>query len=90
MKLFEAYTQAIDEEDDPLESDELSSSAELKTLMIKEIDTAFKEMRENAKQNCDRIGMVKPIFGCVAFWFIIGIRVGKILRDAEIAGDSNA
>ncbi len=89
MKLFEAYVQAIEEEDDPLERAELSDSMELKTLIVEEIDKAFKDMRENKEQNLGRLQLIQPIFGCVAFWFVIGIRVGKILRDAEIARHVN-
>jgi hypothetical protein len=86
MKLFDAYSQAIDEENDPAERDELSSDIELKTLILDEIGVAMKEIRDKRADNPSATEIIKPLFSCVAFWFIIGTRVGKILRDAELAG----
>ena len=84
MKLFEAYRQALDEEDDPLERAEFTNSVELKTLVVEELMTAMKEIRDNRISRKPPLDMIKPMFDCVAFFFIIGIRVGKILRDKEI------
>jgi hypothetical protein len=85
MKLFDAYSQALDEEDDPVERAELTDNVEIKTLIIEEITTAMKETREVKNSANTAVELIKPLFSCVAFWFIIGIRVGKILRDAELA-----
>jgi hypothetical protein len=46
-----------------------------------------KETRAISKTpNASKAELIKPIFSCVAFWFIIGVRTGKILRDQELAG----
>lgn len=85
MKLIDAYVQAIDEDDDPLEREEFTSSEEMKTLVVEEIAQALKETRDVTVKDHTAADLMKPLFGCVSFWFIIGIRVGKILRDAELA-----
>jgi len=84
MKLIDAYNRALDDENDPTERQEFSDSAELKTIVIEEITEAMKEIRDNKTNETTIVGMVKPLFSCVSFFFLIGIRVGKILRDAEI------
>jgi len=85
MKLLDAYAQAIEEDNDPLERDEFTNSAEMKEMVIEEIIEAMKETRDIKANNPTTAEMMKPMFGCVSLWFIIGIRVGKILRDAELA-----
>jgi len=85
MKLIDAYNAALDEDSDPLEREEFSSSTEIKTLIIEEIAEAMKKIRHNAANNASPVDLIKPLFDCAAFYFIIGIRVGKILRDAELA-----
>lgn len=87
MRLLDAYTQALDEDDDPAEREEFTSSAELKIIVIEEIMSAIKEVSEAKTSLKSPADTVKPLFSCVAFFFIIGIRVGKILRDAELAGE---
>jgi hypothetical protein len=84
MKLYEAYAQAVLEEDDPKERAEVSGSTELKTLIVEEIMEAMKEIRNHKGDKRTAVDLINPIFKCVAFWFIIGIRVGKILRDEEL------
>jgi hypothetical protein len=85
MKLFEAYAQAVLEDWDPKERTEISDSTELKTLIVEEIMEAMKEIRDHKGKKRTTVDLINPIFKCVAFWFIIGIRVGKILRDEELA-----
>jgi len=85
MKLIDAYAQALDEEKDIAEREELDSDVDLKTRVLEEISLAMKEAREIVDSKGSKVEAIKPIFGCVAFWFLIGIRVGKILRDAELA-----
>lgn len=85
MKLFEAYAQAVDESEDPKERTELSDSTEIKTLIIEEIMEAMKEIKDSKGVKRTAVDLINPIFKCVAFWFIIGIRVGKIMRDEELA-----
>lgn len=87
MKLIDAYSQALDEEDDIAEREELSSNKELKTMVIEEIGSAMEETLARIKSGgSSKAEIFEPVFGCVAFFFLIGIRVGKILRDAELAG----
>jgi hypothetical protein len=85
MKLYEAYAQAVLEDWDPKERTELSDSTEIKTLIVEEIMEAMKEIRDHKGKKRTTVDLINPIFKCVAFWFIIGIRVGKILRDEELA-----
>jgi hypothetical protein len=87
MKLFDAYQTALAEDSDPAEREELSASTELKTLMMDEVHIAMKKTRENIDKKLDVAELIKPLFGCMAFHLLIGIRVGKILRDAELAGE---
>ena len=90
MKLFDAYCKALKEEDDISGRAEFSSDTELKTLVVEEIGTAMKEIRDSRNSgNQTMIDVIQPMFSCVSFWFLIGIRVGKILRDAEIARHAN-
>ncbi len=84
MTIYDAYAQAIDEEDDPAERELFSTDSQLKTLVIEEILESMKEIRNNKSPNRTAVELVKPLFNCVAFWFIIGIRVGKILQAAEL------
>ncbi len=84
MKLYEAYAQAVDEVEDPKERAEVSDSTEIKTLIVEEIMEAMKEIRDHKGDKRTAVDLINPIFKCVAFWFIIGIRVGKILRDEEL------
>ena len=85
MKLYEAYAQAVLEDWDPKERTELSDSTEIKTLIVEEIMGAMKEIKDSKGVKRTAVDLISPIFKCVAFWFIIGIRVGKILRDEELA-----
>ncbi len=85
MKLIEAYYKALDEESDPKERAEVSSDVEIKACIVEEVVEAMKEIRNIKDPNRTPAQLLKPMFGCVAFWFIIGIRVGKILRDEELA-----
>jgi hypothetical protein len=90
MKLFAAYCKALKEEDDISERAEFSSNTELKTLVVEEIGTAMKEILDSRRGgNQTMVDVIQPMFACVSFWFLIGIRVGKILRDAEIARHVN-
>ena len=86
MKLFDAYSQALDEDDDVLERDEFSNDPQIKQCVLDEIMNAMIEIRDAKAEGKSKIELVQPMFRCVAFWFIIGIRVGKILRDQELAG----
>lgn len=85
MKLLKAYLQAVDEDDDPKERAEFSADEELKLFVAEEIVEAFKEITANKAKVVTGIESISPFFKCVTFWFIIGIRVGKILRDEELA-----
>ena len=85
MKLLEAYAKVLDENEDPKERTELSDSTEIKTLIVEEIMEAMKEIRDHKGDKRTAVDLISPIFKCVAFWFIMGIRVGKILRDEELA-----
>ena len=86
MTVFEAYQQAIEENDDPTEREQVSSGHEIKTLIAGEILGAMKEVRDAKAQGGTAIDTISPLFRCVAFWFVVGIRVGKILRDSEMRG----
>jgi hypothetical protein len=85
MKLLEAYAKVLDENEDPKERTELSDSTEIKTLIVEEIMEAMKEIKNHKADKRTAVDLINPIFKCVAFWFIMGIRVGKILRDEELA-----
>ena len=85
MKLIDAYVQAIEEDDDVKEREEFSSNSTIKNDVVEEIIEALTEIRDNKTSFRSTAEMVQPLFSCVAFWFVIGIRIGKILRDAEIA-----
>ena len=85
MKLYEAYAQAVLEDWGPKERAEVSDNTEIKTLIVEEIMEAMKEIRDHKGKKRTTVDLINPIFKCVAFWFIIGIRVGKILRDEELA-----
>lgn len=87
MKLFDAYRQALNEDYDIKERAELSLDVILKNDMVEEISEAMKEIRDDKTPNRTVVDILTPLFKCVAFWFLIGIRVGKILRDAELAGE---
>ena len=86
MKLCDAYRQACDEDDDPSERSEFSADLELKTIMAEEMIEAFKEIKSNKSSTRTGAEAIAPIFKVCAFFFIIGIRTGKILRNAEIEG----
>jgi hypothetical protein len=85
MKLIDAYTQAINEDEDYPEVNEFSTNVDLKTQVVEEITEALKQFLAAKEEGQLPVEMLKPIFACVSFWFIVGIRVGKILRDAELA-----
>lgn len=86
MKLFEAYEQALDEEDDIAEREEFSSNYEMKDAVIKEVYFAMEDLKSAKNDNGSPSDIVKPFFNSMSFFFLIGIRVGKILKDAELAG----
>lgn len=85
MTIFEAYSKALDEDDDIKERAEVSSNHDMKQCMVEEIVEAMTEIRDNKTPTRSTADMLAPLFKCVAFWFLIGIRVGKILRDEELA-----
>lgn len=85
MKLFDAYTKALAEDEDIAERAEFSSNTELKTMVIEEIAEAMKEARSGITPTSSKVDIIKPLFSCISFWFLIGVRTGKILRDAELA-----
>lgn len=100
MNLIDAYTQALNEDDDIPQRSEFSRDDQLKTYVVEEIIDAMKEIRTMLKDKPKdqlslpaKVELIQPMFNVVAFWFIHGIRVGQILRDAErdaevIADDS--
>ena len=64
---------------------EFSTNVDLKTQVVEEITEALKQFLAAKEEGQLPVETLKPIFACVSFWFIVGIRVGKILRDAELA-----
>lgn len=88
MKLLDAYNQAINEDADIPEWEEYTSESVIKQDVLDEILESMKEIRDlKASGNSSPKDMVHPMFKCVSFWFLIGIRVGKIMRDEELAGE---
>ncbi|CAM6006563.1 unnamed protein product [Sphagnum balticum] len=85
MTILEAYERALEEEDDPQERNEVSDNNNIKLCIVEEVIEAMTEIRNQKTEVRSSLSIIEPMFKLVAFWFIIGIRVGKILRDHEMA-----
>lgn len=87
MKISEAYSLAFDEASkEKLDESLLDflSDKEMKTKVYEFMVFTASKMDMSVADESD-FERVSPIYDCAVFWLDMGIRVGKILRDAELA-----